>query len=242
MPPLRLLILVYSQLQKKQWRWISWAQDVSSSIRWSARTTTTQNAQVGELHSLLMSWMSHLAWKLIAALWVLMQFEICWKFMIVQWRFVKGPTLLIWRHIPRNSRHVWNSLLIVNLDFAMPTFWKHSMMIKKCGGSLLSLWRIVGGQWTTRFMNLHQAWSSKLAPIASRGSKTTIFQVTSAPGQDLGKSKGKGKSKQGPTKGKGKIQWITELKKGSEWKKHSASSPHATPHWLVLHAEYGHPQ
>eukprot|EP00435_Cladocopium_sp_Y103_P039134 s1556_g10.t1 len=221
MPSLRLLSLVYSQLQKKQWRWIPWKYRMSV-----ARADEVQGQRLPkipkiegmQLHSLLIDEPPCLDINSNT-----MGVNAIRNMLEVHDRAV---AICQGAHLANLKAYTQKFISFLTQRTESDSGLRNANILEAQQGDQ-KIWGVISDLMSDRGWSmddsLHELTHIRhdlpgWLQLRPRVPKAPAASSSSTPRQEMGKSKSKGKSKKGSSKGKGKVQWITELKKGSEWK------------------------
>lgn len=221
MPSLRLLSLVHSQIQKKQWRWVPWKFRMSlakSDEVQGQRLPKLPKLEGMTLHSLLMDEPPTIEINSST-----MGVNAIRNMMEVHDRAI---ALCQGAHLA-NLKGYTQKFLSFLTQKTDPDAGLRNANITEAQHADQKVWGVIADLMSERGWNMDDALHELThirhdLPSWLQLRPRAIRQQTGNPPPvnrpDLGKGKGKGKGKKGNQKGKGKVQWITEVKKGSEWK------------------------
>ena len=223
MPSLRLLSLVYSQLQKKQWKWVPWKYRMSV-----ARAEEVQGQRLPKVPKLEGMQLHSLSLDEPPSLEI--NSSTMWVNAIRNMLEVHDRAIAICQgaHLANLKAYTQKFISFLTQRTDGDSGLRNANILEAQQGDQ-KIWGVISDLMSDRGWSLDDSLHEmthirhdlpswlQLRPRAQKvqpGSSSTPPRTRS----DLGKSKGKSKSKKGGTKGKGKVQWITEIKKGSDWK------------------------
>ena len=221
MPSLRLLSLVYSQLQKMQWRWAPWKYRMSV-----ARAEEVQGQRLPkvpklegmQLHSLLLdeppSSEINSSTMGVNAIRNMLEVHdravaICHGAHLANLKAYAQKFISFLTQRTDGDSGLRNANILEAQQFDQKIWGVIADLMADRGWSLDDSLHEM-----THIRHNLPSWLQ----FRPRVQKTLSAGSATPQRTDLGKSKGKTKSKKGGPKGKGKVQWITEIKRGSEWK------------------------
>ena len=224
MPSLRLLSLVYSQLQKKQWRWIPWKYRMSS-----ARAEEVQGQRLPkvpklegmQLHSLLIDEPPTLEINSST-----MGVNAIRNMLEVHDRAV---AICQGAHLANLKAYTQKFISFLSQRIESDSGLRNANILEAQQGDQ-KIWGVIADLMADRGWSLDDSLHEMThirhdlpswLQLCPRMQKSTSTSSSTPPRAEFGKAKGKTKSKSkgsGGQKGKGKVQWITEIKRGSEWK------------------------
>eukprot|EP00435_Cladocopium_sp_Y103_P029288 s1740_g7.t1 len=221
MPSLRLLSLVYSQLQKKQWRWIPWKYRMSVTRAdevQGQRLPKLPKLEGIQLHSLLMDEPPCLEINSST-----MGVNAIRNMMEVHDRAI---AICQGAHLANLKAYTQKFISFLTQRTDSDSGLRNANVLEAQQGDQ-KIWSVISDLMSDRGWtmddSLHELTHIRhdlpgWLQLRPRIPKSSASSSSAAPRPESGKAKGKGKTKKGSSKGKGKVQWITELKKGSEWK------------------------